>query len=102
MAINSRMREVLVSILPHLVHPRRAVDLPGRITPQRIGHLGGIGQVFNPPDSIGVAVQLQVVIKRTNGTELRRRAGLAALTSTQDHLQMQTSAGLPRAERGRL
>jgi hypothetical protein len=71
-------------------------------TPQRIGHLVGIGQMFNPPDSIGTAVQPQVVIKRTNGTELSRRAGLAALTSTQDHLQMQTSAGLPRAERSRL
>ncbi|MGA9349647.1 MAG: hypothetical protein WBW48_12710 [Anaerolineae bacterium] len=30
------------TILPHPVHPRKAVDLPERITPQRIGHLGGM------------------------------------------------------------
>lgn len=47
-----------VSVIPHLVHPRKAVDLPERIPPQRIGHLGGcIGQVFNPSNSIGTAVQ---------------------------------------------
>lgn len=57
------------TILPHPVQPRKAVDLPERIPPQRIGHLGGcIGQVSSPPNSIGPAVQLQVVIKRTNGT----------------------------------
>jgi hypothetical protein len=56
-----------VSLIRHLAHPRQAVDLPERIPPQRIGHLGGIGQVSNPPNSIGTAVQLQVMIKRTNG-----------------------------------
>jgi len=30
-----------VSVIPHPVHPRKAVDLPERIPPQRIGHLGG-------------------------------------------------------------
>jgi hypothetical protein len=29
-----------VSVIPHPVHPRKAVDLPERIPPQRIGHLG--------------------------------------------------------------
>ncbi len=33
-----------VSVIPHLVHPRKAVDLPERMPPQRIGHLGGIGR----------------------------------------------------------
>jgi len=66
-----------VSVIPHLVHPRKAVDLPERIPPQRIGHLGGcIGQVSNPPNSIGTAVWAQVVIKRNNVMHDRR--GIAA------------------------
>jgi hypothetical protein len=36
-----------------------------------------MGQVSNPPDSIGTAVEPQVVIKRTNGREL---SGVAAET----------------------
>ena len=56
-----------VSVIPHLVHPRKAVDLPERIPPQRIGHLGGCSeQVSSPRNSIGTAVQPQVVTKRTN------------------------------------
>ena len=57
-----------VSVIPHLVHPHKAVDLPECIPPSASGIWGGrIGQVSNPPDSIGTAVQPQVVIERTNG-----------------------------------
>jgi len=44
---------------------RKAVDLPERITPQCIGHLGGVGQVSKPPNSIGTVVQPQVVTNLT-------------------------------------
>jgi len=60
-----------VSVIPHLVHPRKAVDLPERVLPSASGIWGGcIRQVSNPPNSIGTAVQPQVVIKRTNGSRL--------------------------------
>ena len=46
------------NILPHLVHPRKAVDLPERIPPSASGIWGGCSeQVSNPPNSIGTAVQ---------------------------------------------
>ena len=56
-----------VSVIPHLVHPRKAVDLPERIPPSASGIWGGcIGQVSTPPNSIGTAVEPQVVIECTN------------------------------------
>jgi len=38
-----------VSVIPYLVHPRQAVDLPERITPQRIGHLGWLPHCVRIP-----------------------------------------------------
>jgi hypothetical protein len=65
-----------VSVIPRLVHLRKSVDLPERIPPQRIGQLGECsGQVSNPPNSIGTAVQRQVVMKRTH-EKLSCRASL--------------------------
>jgi len=63
-----------VSVIPHPVHPRKAVDLPERIPPSASGIWGGcMGQVSNPPNSIGTAVQPQVVIKRANGLRITCR-----------------------------
>jgi hypothetical protein len=64
-----------VSVIPHLVHPRKAVDLLEHITPQCIGHLGGcIGQVSNPPNSnrLSRLVDFAAVSDEVNNDVLRR------------------------------
>jgi hypothetical protein len=73
-----------VSVIPHLVHPRKAVDLPERITPQRIGHLGGIGQVSNPRNFIGTEVQPPCGLLSVAKLNLKRHKSENYLTKSLD------------------